>query len=123
MPGLPSQWNAWTPAGSQWTQTFTLQNDDGSIVNIAGWTWELVIRPTVTDATSPALVQVTTTASSQGYITANATTGTVTVVLAPAATTLLGKGARPYTLWANPGTSQATAWLDGTFNSQLVAAA
>lgn len=123
MPGLPNQWNAFTPAGSQWIQAFTLQNDDGTPVNVTGWTWEFVIREHVTDATSPALVQVTTTPSSQGYITVDTVTGTVTVVLNPAATALLSKGARPYTLWSNPGTTTALAWVDGTFNSQLVAAA
>jgi hypothetical protein len=123
VPGLPNQWNAFTPAGSQWIQAFTLQNDDGTPVNIAGWTWEFVIRPNTTDTASPALVQVTTTSSAQGYITVDTVTGTVTVVLNPAATALLSKGARPYTLWSNPGTTTALAWVDGTFNSQLVAAA
>lgn len=123
MGGLPNQWNASSPAGSQWAQNFQLQNDDGTPVNVSGWTWEFIIRPNVTDATSPALVQVTTSATAQGYITIDAVTATVTVVLAPAATVLLGKGARPYTLWSNPGTTQAVAWVDGTFNTQLVAAA
>jgi hypothetical protein len=120
---LPNQWNATAAAGSQWAQAFQLQNDDGTPVNITGWTWEFVIRLTVTDAASPALVQVTTAANSQGYITVNTTTATVTVVLNPAATSQLGKGAKPYTLWSNPGTTTATAWVDGTFNSQLIAAA
>lgn len=123
MANLPNQWNASAAAGSQWAQAFQLQNDDGTPVNTVGWTWEFVIRPTVSDVTSPALVQVTTTASSQGYITVNTATATVMVVLSPAATTALGKGARPYALWSNPGTTQATAWVDGVFNSQLVAAA
>jgi hypothetical protein len=90
-------------------------------VNVTGWTWEFVIRPTVSDTASPALVQVTTTVSAQGYITVNTVTATVMVVLNPAATSLLGKGARPYALWSNPGTTTATAWVDGVFNSQLVA--
>lgn len=123
MASLPNQWNASTPARSQWAQSFTLQNDDGTPVNTSGWTWEFVIREHVTDTASPALVQVSTTVNTQGYITANTATGTVTVVLNPAATALLGKGARPYTLWSNPGTTQALAWVDGTFNTQLIAAA
>lgn len=121
MSSLPNQWNTSTPAGSQWVQTFQLQNDDGTPVNITGWTWELVIRPNVTDTATPALVQVTTTVSAQGYITTNTATGTVTVVLNPAATSLLGKGARPHALWSQPGTTQAVAWVEGVFNSQLVA--
>lgn len=123
MSGLPNQWNTTTPAGSQWAQAFQLQNDDGTPVDITGWTWEFVIRPTVVDTASPALVQVTTTVTAQGYITVNISTATVIVVLAPAATALLGKGARPYALWSQPGTTQATAWVEGAFNTQLVAAA
>jgi len=118
---LPNQWNASSPAGSQWSQAFTLQNDDGTPVNVTGWTWEFVIRPTVADMTSPALVQVTTTVNAQGYITVDTVTATVMVVLNPAATTLLGKGARPYALWSQPGTSLALAWVEGVFNSQLIA--
>lgn len=123
MPGLPNQWNTSGPANSQWIQAFTLQNDDGTPINTTGWTWEFVIRPTVTDKTNPALIQVTTSTTTQGYITADTTTGIVTVVLNPAATTLLGEGARPYTLWSNPDTSQELAWVTGTFTSQLIAAA
>jgi hypothetical protein len=46
----------------------------------------------------------------------------VQVVLTPDATSLLGMGARPYALWSNPGTTTATTWCDGTFNTQLVPA-
>lgn len=123
MAALPNQWNASAAAGSQWSQSFQLVNDDGTPVNVTGWTWEFVIRPSVNDTASPALVQVTTTANSQGYITVNTATATVTVVLNPAATTPLSKGSRPYTLWSNPGTTTAVAWVDGMFNTQLVAAA
>lgn len=122
MSALPNQWNASGPAGSQWTQAFQLVNDDGTPVNITGWTWEFVIRPTVVDTASPALVQVSTTVNSQGYITVDTTTATVMVVLNPAATSPLGKGARPYALWSQPGTTAATAWVEGVFNSQLIAA-
>lgn len=121
MSSLPNQWNASSAAGSQWAQAFTLQNDDGTPVNVTGWTWEFVIRPTVADTVSPALVQVTTTAGAQGYITVDTTTATVMVVLNPAATSLLGRGARPYALWSNPGTTTALAWVEGVFNSQLIA--
>ena len=123
MSTLPNQWNTTAAAGSQWSQVFQMQNDDGTPVDLAGLTWEFVIRPTVSDTASPALVQVTTTVNAQGYITVNTVTGTVTVVLNPAATSLLGKGARPYTLWSQPGTNTAVAWVDGVFNTQLVAAA
>lgn len=121
MSSLPNQWNTTTPAGSQWAQAFQFHNDDGTPVNVSGWTWEFVIRPAVTDIASPALVQVTTTVSAQGYITVDTTTATVMVVLNPAATSLLGKGARPYTLWSNSGTTQALPWVEGVFNSRPIA--
>ena len=35
---------------------------------------------------------------------------------------LVGRGARAYTLWANPDTGQDVAWAEGVFNTQLVAA-
>lgn len=118
MGNLPTQANFATAAGSSWAQTFQMTG-----VDISGLDWEFVIRPTVTDSAQPPLVKVTTTVSAQGQITVDVGASTVQVVLTPAATTLLGRGARPYALWSQPGTSQAVAWVDGSFNTQLVAAA
>ena len=118
MSNLPNQVNFTAPAGSQWAQAFQMTG-----VDITGLDWEFVIRPGVTDTAQPPLVKVTTTVSSQGQITVDTATGTVMVVLTPAATTLLKRGARPYALWSNPGTTSATAWCEGVFNSQLIAAA
>lgn len=122
MPQLPNQVTFSVAAGSQWVQTFTLTNA-GAPVDLTGLAWEFVIRPTVADATVPALIQVTTTPSAQGSIAVVPATGTVTVTLTPAATLLLGRGARPHALWSNPGTATATCWVEGAFNTQLVAAA
>lgn len=116
MTNLPFQVNFAAAAGGQWAQTFRFPDTD-----ITGLAWEFVIRPTVTDATQPGLVEVTTTVSAQGWITVDTTARTVQVVLTNAATTLLGKGARPYALWSNPNTGQDTPWAAGIFNSQLVA--
>ncbi|MEU8968155.1 hypothetical protein AB0D11_02570 [Streptomyces monashensis] len=117
MTSLPNQVNFATAAGSQWAQTFQFTG-----VDLTGLSWEFVIRPNVNDTAQPPLVKVTTTVSAQGQITVNTTTGTVQVVLTPAATSLLGMGARPYALWSNPGTTTATTWCDGTFNTQLAPA-
>jgi len=114
---LPNQVNFAAPAGSQWAQTFSMPT-----VDITGLTWEFVIRPTVTDATVPPLVKVTTTVTSQGQIVVDTVARTVQVILTPAATTLLDRGARPYALWSNPGTTTATTWCEGTFNTWLVPA-
>lgn len=116
MTNLPIQVNFAAPAKGQWAQTFRFPDTD-----ITGLTWEFVIRPTATDTTQPALVEVTATVSAQGWITVDTTARTVQVVLTPAATGLLGKGARPYALWSNPGTGQDTPWAAGVFNTQLVA--
>jgi hypothetical protein len=104
-------------AGSQWAQTYTFPT-----VDITGLTWEFVIRPNVTDAVQPPLVKVTTTVTSQGQIIVNTVARTVQVVLTPAATSLLGKGARAHALHSNPDTTTETTWVDGVFNSRLVAA-
>lgn len=121
MPQLPSQVNFATAAGSLWQQTFTLTDAASAAINLTGLTWEFVIRPNVIDATVPPLVSVTTTSSAQGQITVVPLTGTVTVALNPAATTLLGQNSRPHALWSNPGTATATCWAEGRFNTALVA--
>lgn len=124
MPVLPNQVQANAAAGGQWVQTYTLENDDGTPMNINGKTFEFVVRPSVTDTAEPAKVAVNSTAATaQGYITVTANTSTVQVVLSPTATALLGKSASPYTLWMDPGLPDATALVVGTFFTSLVAAA
>lgn len=118
MSSLPNQANFAAAAGSQWAQTFQITG-----VDITGLDWEFVVRPTVVDKAQPALVKVTPTVSAQGQITVDASAGTVQVVLTPAATTLLGRGAKRYGLWSNPGLTSATLWCEGVFNIQSVAAA
>lgn len=124
MPALSNQLQANTAAGSQWVQSYVLQNDDGTAMNITGKVFEFVIRPNVSDTAEPAMVAVNSTAATaQGYITVTMATSTVQVVLSPTATTLLGQGARPYTLWMDNGQSDATALVVGTFFSTQIAAA
>lgn len=116
MTTLPNQVNFATAAGSQWAQTFQFVG-----VDLTGLAWEFVIRPNITDVAQPPQVKVTTTATTQGQITVDTVAKTVQVVLTPAATSLLGRSARPYALWSNPGTTTATTWCTGTFNSVLAA--
>lgn len=124
LPVLPNQLQANAAAGSQWVQSYTLLNDDGTATNLAGKVFEFVIRPTVNDTTEPAMVAVNSTAANaQGYITVTAASSTVQVVLSPTATTLLGQGTRPYTLWMDNGLSDQTALVVGTFFSNQIAAA
>lgn len=119
---LPNQVNAQAIAGSVWDCAYQLYNDDGSLMDITTKSFELSIRPAVTDtAPSPILSANSQQATAQGYITINTSTSTVTVVLNSAGTTLLGRGARPYALWMNPNLVDATDLVVGTFYSVLAA--
>lgn len=122
---LPNQVNAQAASGSQWSVTYTLTNDDGSVMAITGKTFEFVVRPSVTDTTEPAEVSVNSTAANaQGSMTVNTAAGTVQVVLNPAATQLLAtSGGGPYSLWMDPGLPDATCLVTGTFYVQQVPAA
>lgn len=119
---MTTQANAVAFAGSQWREIYTFTNN-GVAIDLTGLTWKFVIRPNVTDTTSPALVAVTTTANAQGQIVVTPVAGIVTVTLTPATITMLGKGARPYALRSDPGLTTETLWVEGTFNSQLAAIA
>ncbi|MEU8839935.1 hypothetical protein AB0D97_12510 [Streptomyces roseus] len=123
MPDLPLRWRTATVAGAQWAATFTLLDDDGTPMDISGKTFEFVIRPNAADATMPPLVEVTATATAQGYLTVDTLTATIQVVLTPAATTLLGTGCRPFALWMDPGQAAQTCLVEGPFYSRLVSAA
>jgi len=122
VPALPNHLNITSlAAGSQWTCGYQLVNDDNTLFNISGATFEFVIRPTASDITAPALVTVNSTAATtQGYITVTVSTATLLVVLSPTATALLGQSTFPYSLWMNPGTPSATDLVAGTSFCVLV---
>ncbi|MFD8142502.1 hypothetical protein [Streptomyces sp. NPDC059708] len=119
MPDLPLRWRTSTVAGAQWSASFTLRDDTGSPMDVSGKTFEFTIRPTTADASVPALVAVSATPTSQGYLTVNTATAVVQVVLTPAATTLLGTGCRPFALWMDPGLPNQTCLVVGPFYSRL----
>src|SRR5579859_6415666 len=100
---MPVQASATAYAGSVWDQTYTLtQTPNGPPIDLTGLVFSFVIRPSLVDTTSPALVQVSSSGSNaQGSVTVTPTAGIVTVNLTPAATRLLGAGERYYTLWSN----------------------
>ena len=57
MPTLPNHLNINSlAAGSQWTCGYQLQNDNGTILDITGATFEFVIRPTASDITGTHIV-------------------------------------------------------------------
>ncbi|MCY0917044.1 hypothetical protein OS965_02485 [Streptomyces sp. H27-G5] len=120
MGDLPLRWRTSTVAGTQWTATFTLLDDTGARMNIAGKVFEFAIRPGSADATSPPLVKVTAAATVQGYLTVDAVASTVQVVISPTATQLLDTGCRPFALWMDAGLPGQTCLVEGPFYSRLV---
>lgn len=111
-------------AGSEWNQTYSLQNDDGTPMNIVGKTFEFVIRNTATEAnTVTPIARITSSASTtQGAIVVNTTASTVQVIISPTVTTPLWQSAWPYTLWMDPNLPDATVLVAGMFFTTAVAA-
>jgi hypothetical protein len=122
VPALPNQINAQAVAGSVWDTNYQLLNDDNTPMSITGKSFEFVIRQAVTDTGSPLVSVNSSGPTSMGSITVDTAASSVFVSLTPAATTLLGQGARPYALWMDPGLVTATDLVIGTFNSALAAA-
>lgn len=122
MPVFPMQANTTSAAGGQWTVGYTLTDDNNVPLDLTGATFEFVVRTALTDTAEPALVSITATETSQGYLAVSG--NTVLVVIYPPATALLGRNAWPYALWMNPGSpTTAVPLVEGTFYSGLVAAA
>lgn len=116
---LPNFFQAVTPVGSQWAQSYQVTNDDGTLANISNKTFELVVRNTQTAAT---VLSVSSTASTaNGTITVTSSTATLQVVLTPTATSLLTEYGASYTLWMDPNLSDATALVAGVFYGRTVA--
>ena len=120
MPTLPNTFSIQMGIGSQWQQSYALQNSDGSLFNTAGKIFEFVVRndPSESASITPA-IKVTTTAGAQGQITVSGST--VTVTLAPTATAALSQKTYSYALWMDQGLSDATAWVTGTAFASLIA--
>jgi hypothetical protein len=111
-------WSLRMPAGSlqEWLFTFTTGAPGGTTPwPISGATWEYVVRTSATDLTVPPLISITTalTGAGQLTVTASATTSSVLLVMAPAATVSLTPGTYYAALWENPGTSTAFCVFDG----------
>lgn len=118
---LPNYYTIVSSQGSEWSATFTLQNDDGTPMNITGKSFEFVARPTAANRSSTPQVKVTDTASTaQGTITVNLAASTVEVITTAAANT--GWSGGVYTLWMDPGASDATALAQGPYLLQPTAA-
>lgn len=120
---LPNTYTINTAAASEWSASFTIENDDGTLVDLTNKTFEFVVRNRLK---SPGVVLFSvssTGTNSYGGITVDVLTATVQVVVTPAATMLITEGGGPYTLWMDPGLPDATALVVGIFYTQPVAAA
>jgi hypothetical protein len=113
----------WTvQLGSTQNASFVFQNADGTPYNIVGMTWEYVVRLDGDDSSLTPLIKVTTTANAQGVLSVNTGTATVSLTLNPAATANLpSRSLYAHTLWGNPGTTTATAWVTGQFLTSAIA--
>lgn len=126
---LPTNYTIVTAAGSQWTAIVTVQNDDGTLANITGKSFELVVRsatspnPNVIGAIGATIFSVNNSSSTaNGTIFVTASTSQVQVIVTATAVNLLTQGGGMYTLWMDPGLADATALLTGQFLTQPVPA-
>jgi hypothetical protein len=111
-------WSLRMPAGSVQNWTFVLTTTAPGGVTpwpITGATWEYVARTAATDLTIPPLIELTTTAGSQGVLTVTNTSATSSVAMDmyPAATATVTPGTYYHALWMNPSTAEAFCWFTG----------
>ncbi len=118
---LPNDIDVTTAQGSQWSYTYGLQNSDGTPMNIVGKTFEFVVRRSITDTGSP-LVRVDQTPTASGQLIVDTQVSSVQVVITATTTAAMRHGGGVYSLWMNPGQSDAVALAVGTFYTMQVAA-
>ena len=118
---LPNNYTVVAAADSQWSLTFTIQNDDGTVADITNKVFEFVVRDRLNRA-GKILFSVNSTASTAyGTITVTVATATVQVILTPTATGSIPEGGGPYTLWMDQNLPDATALVTGIFYANPVA--
>jgi len=110
---LPNTYTIVTAASSQWSAVFTVTNDDGSLTDLTGKTFEMVIRDRLGNV-GQVLASVSNGASTaNGTIQVDLQRSTVRVILNPVAVDTVTSGGAPYTLWMDPNLSDATALVTG----------
>ncbi|NUQ95272.1 MAG: hypothetical protein HOY79_01475 [Streptomyces sp.] len=120
---MPPLWAANATAGSQWVTSFTLTNDDGTLMSIVGKSFEFVVRASATDTSPTPLAKVTSSsATAAGYITVSTATSSLQVVLSPTATSGIPPTGSWHSLWLDPGLPDATLHLSGPFYCQAAPA-
>lgn len=121
MPNLPNPASIMAAVGSQLNMTYVLKNDDNTLMDITGKTFEFSIRtdPSQTSATAP-LISVTSTASTaSGTITVTTASSTVLVSVSATAMATLTQKQYYYTLWMDQGLADATAMVFGTLFAEF----
>lgn len=123
MANLPNPLSLTLAVGGQFSNVYTITNDDGSLMNLVGKTFEFAIRADPSQATSvPPLISVnSTTSTSSGTITVNTSTSQVTVTITATAMAALSQTQYYYTLWMDPTLADATALVSGSLFAQNVA--
>lgn len=121
---LPNNYVISTAAGSRFSITFTVYEDDNTtLANIVGKSFEFVVRDRLGQPGRVTFSVNNTTSTASGTIVVNTTTSVVQVIVNAVATALVTEGGGPYTLWMDPGAADATALVVGTFFASPVAAA
>lgn len=118
---LPNNYTVVVAANSQWSLSFTIQNDDGTLADITNKTFEFVVRDRLNRAGKVLFAVNSTASTAYGTITVDTLTATVQVILSPTATGSIPEGGGPYTLWMDQNLSDATALVTGTFYANPVA--
>lgn len=126
---LPNNYTIITASGSQWTAVVTVTNDDGTLANLTGKSFEFVLRSSnssnyaLPNAIGPIIFSVNNSSSTaNGTITVNTTTSQVSVTVTATAVNLITQGGGVYTLWMDPNLADATALMTGQFLVQNIPA-
>lgn len=126
---LPTNYTIITASGSQWTAVVTVYNDDGTLANLTGKSFEFVVRsatspnPNVIGSIGAVIFSVNDSSSTaDGTIIVTQSSSQVEVIVTATGVNLLTQGGGPYTLWMDPGLADATALLTGQFLVQPVPA-
>lgn len=120
---LPNTASLTESVGSAFNNVYTLKNDDGTLMNLVGKTFEFTIRtdPAQASSVTPVIKVNSSTSTSSGTITVNTTTSQVTVTITATAMALLSQTQYYYTLWMDQGLADATAMVAGTLFALNVA--
>lgn len=118
---LPNNYTVVVAANSQWSLSFTIQNDDGTLADITNKTFEFVVRDRLNRAGKVLFAVNSATSTAYGTITVDTLTATIQVILSPTATGSIPEGGGPYTLWMDQNLSDATALVTGVFYANPVA--